>query len=222
MTPVVRAGLTALVALAGLAACSRGSAAPAAVGSAPTTPPTFAPVTTAPPADDVPAGVDMHVIAPEGPRDGYDRSLFEHWIDDDGDGCRTRCEVLERERRTHLPGLPGGGWLSAYDGYSTPDPAELEVDHVVALAEAWDSGAATWDADRRRAFANDLDALTAVTAATNRSKGDRDPADWQPPARDAWCGYAAQWIEVKVRWSLTADEAEVGALRNLLAGCDPA
>ncbi len=218
MTPAARAGVVALVVLVGLGACSRGSAAPAAVDGP--TPPTFAPVTTGPGA--ARAGVDDLVVAPEGPRDGYDRSLFEHWVDADGDGCDSRCEVLEAERRTDLAGLPGGGWLSAYDGYSTPDPSELEVDHVVALAEAWDSGAARWDADRRRAFANDLDALTAVTAATNRSKSDRDPADWQPPARDAWCGFAAQWVDTKVRWSLTADEAEVDALRNLLRDCDPA
>lgn len=166
--------------------------------------------------------LDGLVVAPEGSRDGYDRGRFELWIDADGDGCHTRCEVLAAERRDDLPGLPGGGWLSAYDGYSTDDPSELEIDHVVALAEAWESGAAGWSDERRRAFANDLDepgALTAVTAAMNRSKSDRDPAEWQPPSREAWCGYATAWVRVKARWGLTADEAEVRALRNLLAAC---
>lgn len=177
---------------------------------------------TAPPVPEAAALVDQLTVAPEASDDGYDRELFDHWVDADGDGCHTRCEVLAAERRTDLPGLPEGGWLSLYDGYSTPDASELDIDHVVALAEAWRSGADGWDAERREAFANDLDdpaALVAVTAATNRSKGDRDPASWQPPNRDAWCEYATAWVNTKLRWGLTADQAEVDALRNMLRGC---
>lgn len=161
------------------------------------------------------------VVAPEGPREGYDRELFKHWIDADGDGCNTRCEVLERQRSASLPGLGAGGWLSIYDGYSTDDPSELDIDHVVALGEAWDSGASVWDATRREAFANDLDSpqLIAVTAATNRSKSDRDPASWQPPNRSAWCEWGAAWIGVKAKWGLSADRAEVDALTNIMRGC---
>ncbi len=161
------------------------------------------------------------VVTPEGPRDGYDRDLFRHWIDADGDGCNTRCEVLERQRTTSLPGLSAGGWLSIYDGYSTDDPSELDIDHVVALGEAWDSGASQWDSARREAFANDLDSpqLIAVTAATNRSKSDRDPASWQPPNRSAWCEWGAAWIGVKAKWGLSADRAEVDALTNIMRGC---
>lgn len=178
--------------------------------------------TPAPPASSASALIDQLSVAPEGSGAAYDRDLFDHWIDEDGDGCHTRCEVLEAERRTDLPGLPGGGWLSIYDGYSTDDSSELDVDHVVALGEAWRSGADTWDAARRRAFANDLDepdALIEVTASTNRSKSDRDPASWQPPNRDAWCQFGLGWARVKIKWNLTADEAEVRALRNIVAGC---
>ena len=78
------------------------------------------------------------------------------------------------------------------------------------------------DLARRQAFANDLDdpgALIAVTAATNRSKSDRDPASWQPPNEEAWCEFAAAWVTTKARWGLTADNAEVAALRNMLTGC---
>lgn len=180
------------------------------------------PPTTARPASSAQALVDQLTVAPEGSGAGYDRSLFQHWIDADGNGCHTRCEVLAVEKRYDLPGLPGGGWLSIYDGYSTDDPGELDVDHVVALAEAWRSGADTWDPARRRAFANDLDepdALIAVTASTNRSKSDRDPASWQPPNRDAWCQFGLGWVRVKIKWNLTADDAEVKALRNIVAGC---
>lgn len=79
-------------------------------------------------------------------------------------------------------------------------------------------GASAWDGARRVAFANDVDhagSLIAVTAAVNRSKGDRDPASWQPPNPGAWCGYVADWTNTKLRWNLTADEAEVRALRNM-------
>ncbi|MFN7150677.1 MAG: hypothetical protein ACK4V6_14530, partial [Microthrixaceae bacterium] len=84
---------------------------------------------------------------------GYDRGLFSSWVDADGDGCNTRCEVLAAERIDELPGLPASGWRSVYDGMTTDDPSELDIDHVVALREAWRSGAATWDPPRRAAFA---------------------------------------------------------------------
>lgn len=210
--------------------------------------PTFAPPTTtsepaptplpAEPVDDPPAPEQppapaggVHdliaglIVAPESSAAPYERTLFGgSWIDSDGDGCDTRCEVLELTRSPALPGLPGGGWLSAYDGYTTDDPSELDVDHTVPLAEAWRSGASTWDGSRRLAFANDVDhpgALVAVTAAVNRSKGDRDPAAWQPPNTQAWCDYVAAWTTTKLRWDLSADETEVRALTNMTTsrGC---
>jgi hypothetical protein len=117
--------------------------------------------------------------------------------------------------------LAAGGWLSAYDGYSTDNPSELDIDHVVALSEAWVSGADQWDAATREAFANDLASaeLAAVTAATNRSKGDRDPAGWQPPSRSGWCEYVQAWVTVKVQWRLSADEPELAAIRNMATTC---
>jgi len=171
------------------------------------------------PTGDLGPAIARLTLASEGDSTTYERELFGgDWIDADGDGCDTRCEVLAEERRTDLPGLPAGGWLSAFDGYSTDDPSELDIDHMVPLAEAWRSGANAWDGARRIAFANDLDhggSLIAVTAAVNRSKGDRDPASWQPPNTEAWCSYVADWTNTKLRWNLTADEAEVRALRNM-------
>lgn len=175
------------------------------------------------------AVVDDLVIAPESPDEGYDRELFgSGWIDADGDGCDTREEVLIAESVTPAQVDPygcqvvTGDWVSAYDGEETSDPSDFDIDHVVALGEAWRSGASGWTPEQRLAFANELDdpaALIAVTASTNRSKGDRDPASWQPPNRDAWCEFATAWTTVKVQWGLTADQAEVDALRNMLAGC---
>jgi hypothetical protein len=167
-------------------------------------------------------------VAPEGLRAGYDRDLFQHWIDADGNRCDTREEVLIAESRSPAQidfygcKVVAGDWFSAYDGVSIDQPGELDVDHVVALAEAWDSGASAWDGTRRRDFANDLGyagSLIAVTASSNRSKSDHDPAGWMPPRRESWCSFATDWVAVKVRWNLGADQAEISALRNAFATC---
>lgn len=175
---------------------------------------------TAAPAGSIERLLDELPVEPEH-REGYDRRRFEHWIDADGDGCRTRCEVLEAERRTDLP-LLESGWFSIYDGFTTDDPAKLEVDHVVALAEAWRSGAWAWDHARRRAFANDLDepgALVAVSSKSGQAKADHDAAGWRPPRREAWCEWATSTIRVKAKWGLSVDERELAALRELLTSC---
>lgn len=145
----------------------------------------------------------------------YDRAQFPHWIEVTP-GCDTRCVVLDRQRSP-------AGWRSAYDGYTATTAGELEIDHVVPLAEAWVSGAAGWEAPRRRAFANDLASgqLLAVTAWSNRAKGASDPAAWRPPDRTWWCAYAATWVDVKSRWQLTADAAEIAALREMAQRCRP-
>jgi len=161
-------------------------------------------------------------------RDGYAREAFgEGWLVGP-DGCEVRDEVLVEESR--VPVTRGadactvvrGDWSSLYDGYTTPDPEELEIDHMVPLAEAWDSGAGVWPAEQREQYANDTrrpDALLAVTAAMNQSKSDRDPAEWMPPNRDAWCRYVDAWITQKAAWKLTIDPAEREALRNVLTSC---
>jgi hypothetical protein len=104
----------------------------------------------------------------------------------------------------------------------TTDPSELEIDHVVALAEAWDSGAYVWSPQRREAFANDLGvawALAAVTSESNQAKSDRDPADWMPSLPEAGCTFITDWVAVKVRWSLAVDRAEQRALLGHVAAC---
>ncbi|MGI8940084.1 MAG: HNH endonuclease family protein [Iamia sp.] len=163
------------------------------------------------------SAINALIAAPETTAPDYNRDLFGgDWIDADGDGCDTRCEVLEAER-VEIP-VGQTGWVSLYDNYSTDDESELDIDHMVPLAEAWRSGASTWEPSQRIAYANDLDAptsLIAVTAATNRSKSDKDPAQWQPPSDDAWCAYVDAWVTTKTRWALTADTAELAALRNM-------
>lgn len=158
---------------------------------------------------------------------GYSRNYFPTWIDADVDGCNTRQEVLIAESTTivHIGAgcyLTHGTWRSAYDGIVTHNPTTFDIDHVVALKEAWDSGAWAWTRARRRAYANDLgDARTlrAVSAASNRAKSDMDPAQWLPSLRSFRCTYAIQWVDVKVRWRLAVDSAERAALRRILSAC---
>ena len=159
---------------------------------------------------------------------GYDRGLFRHWVDADGDGCDTRREVLITEAVTAPTvgggcGLSDGVWMSRYDGETeTGTGRGFDIDHLVPLKEAWDSGAHGWDAQTRERFANDLGyehSLVAVSAGSNRSKGAQDPTTWLPPERSQRCWYAAAWINVKARWDLSVDPAEADTLHNIISGC---
>lgn len=158
---------------------------------------------------------------------GYDRDVFGDWIDADGDGCDTRDEVLIAESLEPVTvgpscSISGGRWRSAFDGAVTTQPGTFDIDHFVPLAEAWDSGAASWPPQRRRDFANDLGydgSLIAVSASSNRSKSDGDPDEWRPPLASFHCTYARTWIGVKKRWSLTADPDEVSALDEMVRSC---
>ncbi|MCG8969110.1 HNH endonuclease family protein [Streptomyces sp. CL12-4] len=162
-------------------------------------------------------------------REGYTRDAFRHWNtgDDPTDGCNTRNEVLIDEA-VEPPtvgsrcSLSGGLWFSYYDQVWVTSASGLDIDHMVPLAEAWDSGASAWTAARREAYANDQGAATslvAVTARSNRSKADQDPAQWLPPAAEAHCRYIAEWVGTKLRWSLAADDTEVAALAEVAAAC---
>lgn len=160
-------------------------------------------------------------------REGYGRDRFEHWIDVDGDGCSTRAEVLlvEAVEPPDVTGrceLSGGRWYSFVDDAYVDGPRGLDVDHMVPLAEAWDSGAYGWTPQRRRDYANDLAedaALVAVTARANRSKADKDPREWLPPFAPAVCRYLMAWVVVKLRWHLSVDRLERDVLVAKAAEC---
>lgn len=160
-------------------------------------------------------------------REGYDRSLFPHWVDADRDRCNTRSEVLLEEAVVapeigERCRISGGEWFSYYDGETVTEARALDIDHMVPLAEAWDSGASQWTTARRRDYANDLGepvALVAVTARQNRSKADQDPAEWMPASAEAHCRYVAEWTTVKTRWGLSVDTAEREALLGFAQAC---
>jgi Protein of unknown function (DUF1524) len=154
----------------------------------------------------------------------YSRDRFPQWISQ-GAGCDTRDKVLERDGQgvtaTGECTITAGTWVSPYDGRTVTDPQGLDIDHLVPLADAWRTGAADWTDAEREKFANDLTRpqLLAVSASSNRSKGDQDPSQWKPPSHAYWCRYAASWIEVKSYWRLTVTTAEKDALAGMLGTC---
>ena len=171
------------------------------------------------------------MVAPSSSGAGYSRAQFgDGWIDADHDGCDTREEVLIAESleppvvsRIGGCAVASGRWLDPYTATTYTSPGELDIDHVVPLANAWVSGASTWSSQQRVSFANDLDApeLVAVSYVVNRSKGDRSPDEWKPPNHGDWCEYAKAWVSVKARWHLTITGAEKAALASMLFGCPP-
>jgi Protein of unknown function (DUF1524) len=155
---------------------------------------------------------------------GYSRDRFHIWAEQGG-GCDTRDAVLKRDGRgvtaTAHCKITHGTWVSPYNAKTYADPQDLDIDHVVPLANAWRSGAKNWTDTRREEFANDLTRpqLLAVDATDNRAKGDQDPSQWRPPNRRFWCRYAQSWIAVKSYWRLTVTAAEKVALTDMLGTC---
>lgn len=153
----------------------------------------------------------------------YDRNLFPTWITISGT-CDTREYVIKRDGTSVVTDsackATSGHWTSAYDSVTTTDPSTFDIDHLVPLSEAWASGAWAWTTAHRQGLANDVTRpqLIAVSAHSNRSKGDRDPAEWLPQA-SYQCTYARAWVQVKHYYGLTVDSAEKSALTSILSGC---
>lgn len=163
-------------------------------------------------------------VRTEGSMTGYSRDKFPHWHTVTG-ACNTREMVLKRDGTnvvTDSACYPtSGSWWSHYDGATWYNPSDVDIDHVVALAEAWRSGASSWTTSRRESFANDLDGpqLIAVTDDVNQAKGDKDPSAWKPPRAGAHCAYSKFWIHTKYRWGLHLQSAEKSALQTMLNTC---
>jgi hypothetical protein len=162
-------------------------------------------------------------VATAGSMKGYSRDKFPHWRST-GQNCDVRDSVLKRDgTKVKMSGcnVVAGSWTSAYDGQLLNSPTKVDIDHVVPLANAWRSGASAWTTEQRGDFANDLDdpQLVAVSAASNRAKGDQDPSTWKPKQTSDWCTYAEDWIAVKAHWKLTVTAVERIALTNMLETC---
>ncbi|MBO3743662.1 HNH endonuclease family protein [Actinoplanes flavus] len=163
-------------------------------------------------------------VAAEANASTYDRDLFPHWITISGT-CNTRETVLKRDGTNVVTSsacaATSGTWYSPYDGATWTAASDLDIDHVVPLAEAWRSGASAWTTSKRQSFANDLTRpqLIAVTDNVNQSKGDQDPSTWQPSVSSYRCTYARMWIAVKYHWALKLQSSEKTALQTMLNTC---
>ena len=177
-----------------------------------------------PPASTAQTQLAALTVKTEGSTTGYSRDLFPHWITVSGT-CDTRDEVLKRDGigvTVDSQCEPTAGrWYSVYDATYVEDDSAIDIDHIVPLAEAWKSGANGWTTARRQQFANDrsIAQLIAVSASSNRSKGDRDPSEWKPTNTSVHCIYAREWIWVKYTYKLSLQSAEKTALTQMLGTC---
>lgn len=163
-------------------------------------------------------------VEAEGSGSDYDRDEFPHWSAVE-DNCNTRETVLARDGEGVESGADcyptSGEWSSVYDGESLTEAGDLDIDHVVPLSEAWRSGADEWSTEMREDFANDLEGpqLIAVSASSNRSKGDQDPTSWWPEETGYRCTYAKMWVATKHKWELSLQSEEKASLTEGLASC---
>jgi hypothetical protein len=166
-------------------------------------------------------------------RTGYEREVFGHaWADVDRNGCDTRNDILRRDLTAYVlkAGTRGclvlrGSLRDPYTGTTIgfvrgeSTSARVQVDHVVALSDAWQKGAQQLSFARRTAFANDPLNLLAVDGPSNQRKGDGDAATWLPPQRGYRCPYVARQVAVKARYGLWVTAAERDAMARVLGTC---
>lgn len=170
-------------------------------------------------------------VQPAGSMSGYSRVLFPHWGSDgtvygwnEPDGsCDVRDDALTRDGQDvqveENCSFVSGSWVGPYTGATLTDSSDVDIDHVVPLANAWRSGASGWSTADREAYANDPGVLLSTDDGANQEKGDKGPEAWAPPNQSYWCEYARRWINIKFTRGLTATEAEKAALEEMLATC---
>jgi hypothetical protein len=163
------------------------------------------------------------------PKTGYARSQFPHWSDPDRNGCDARNDTLKRDLTniTYKVGtrdckVIAGQLLDPFSGkvitFSTTKVV-IDIDHVVALSNAWQTGAAYFDKNKRSQIANDPLNLLAVDSKLNRQKGDGDAATWLPPSKAFRCEYVARQVAVKAKYGLWVTQPEKVAIDKILSTC---
>ena len=163
------------------------------------------------------------------PKTGYARSQFPHWSDPDRNGCDARNDTLKRDLTnvTYKVGtrdckVIAGQLLDPFSGkvitFSTTKVV-IDIDHVVALSNAWQTGAAYFDKSKRSQIANDPLNLLAVDSKLNRQKGDGDAATWLPPSKAFRCEYVARQVAVKAKYGLWVTQPEKVAIDKILSTC---
>ena len=189
-------------------------------------------------AADKPSGLAMAVldtlpVKGRAPKTGYMRAQFgQRWADVDRNGCDTRNDILNRDLtsiiykvKTRDCVVLSGMLVDPYSGDTINflrgniTSMEVQIDHVVALSNAWQTGAFKLSADQRKALANDPLNLFAVKGRLNSQKGDGDAATWLPPLKSFRCAFVAQQIAVKAKYSLWVVPPEKAAMQLILEKC---
>jgi hypothetical protein len=174
-------------------------------------------------------------VRPASSMAGYSREEFPHWSDaqefgwrlpggtPDPESCDARDAALIRDGREERVeaycDVASGSWFDPYGGQTYADPEDIDIDHIVPLANAWRSGASSWSTTKKESFANVPRDLLSVDDSLNQSKGDKGPEAWKPPRKAYWCVYAKRWIGVKHYWDLSVTGAERFALKQMLGRC---
>ena len=172
---------------------------------------------------------DLEVTQP-GSMTGYSRESFEHWSRANDFGweapqasCDVREAALIRDGEDVETGegckVTSGSWYDPYTTQTFADPQDIDIDHVVPLANAWRSGASSWSDEQRERYANDPAVLLSVEDNANQQKGDKGPEAWKPPNEDEYCDYAQRWISIKSKYDLSVNEQEKAALEQMLGTC---
>jgi len=163
------------------------------------------------------------------PKTGYSRAQFPHWSDLDRNGCDARNDILKRDLTevvfkvgTRDCKVLSGVLLDPFSNKVltfTSIKSAVDIDHVVALSNAWQTGAAYFDRNIRSQIANDPLNLLAVDAKLNRQKGDADAATWLPPNKAFRCEYVSRQVSVKAKYSLWVTSPEKEAILRVLSNC---
>ena len=190
---------------------------------------TLLPTTAPAAANDALTALNQLEVKGRAAKTGYSRAQFPHWSDPDRNGCDARNDTLKRDLTniTYKVGtrdckVVGGQLLDPFSGKSltfSSTKSNIDIDHLVALSNAWQTGAAYFDKAKRTQIANDPLNLLAVDAKLNRQKGDGDAATWLPPAKSFRCEYVAAQIAVKVKYSLWLTAPEKSAMSKVLESC---
>lgn len=198
-------------------------------------PPSGSPAASLSPEELAAARTQLEAIPVKGraPKTGYSREEFgPTWADVDRNGCDTRNDILARdlEGETFKPGtrncvVTTGTLADKYTGTTinfvrgNTTSSAVQIDHLVALSDAWQKGAQRLSAEQRRQFANDPLNLMAAHGPTNGAKGDKDAATWLPPNKGFRCEYVVRQTAVKAKYRLWATQAEHDAIGGILADC---
>ena len=182
------------------------------------------------PSDDALTVLNSLSVKGRAAKTGYTRAQFTHWSDLDRNGCDARNDTLKRDLTeviykagTRDCKVIAGLLLDPFSGKVitfSSTKSTIDIDHVVALSNAWQTGAAYFDKTKRQQIANDPLNLLAVDFSLNRQKGDGDAATWLPPLKSYRCDYVARQIAVKAKYGLWVTQPEKSSIINLLEMCE--